>query len=158
MAIILWFLVVMFFITSLIGVIVPFVPDTILLWVGFIITQFFIDSVSLPFSFWMGMIIITVIILGSDFLTNTVLIKKHGGSKWTIIGGMIGVIAGPIFLGPIGILLGPLILVYLISYLEKGDNKSALRCARGALIAFFSSSIIKIFLQLVMIVWFIIKI
>ncbi|MCK8828179.1 DUF456 domain-containing protein [Natroniella acetigena] len=148
-------MIVILCITSLIGVIVPLVPDTILLWVAFFLGRFFEPPVSIPASFWIVMLLMTIVMLSSDFIVNSFFIKKQGGTKWTILAGAIGLFVGPLTLGPIGIIAGPFVIVFMVTFfVEQIGGRLALKRALGTIIAFFSSSIIKIGLQLVIISWY----
>ncbi len=149
-----WVLISLLFVFSLIGVVIPFLPDTILLWVGFVIYQFILSSTNLPLSFWSGMVILTVLIISSDFMASAYFVKKHGGSKIAMGGAVAGLILGTILLGPLGIIIGPFLIVFLIAILEKKNSNDAFKIGIATLLAFFSSSIAKIFLQLLMILWF----
>ncbi|MFW6287645.1 MAG: DUF456 domain-containing protein [bacterium] len=151
-----WFVISILFIASLIGVVLPFVPDTILLWVGYLIYELSVPGRILPFSFWSGMLILSALILSSDFLANAYFVKKHGGSRVAMFGAAVGLILGTIFWGPIGILLGPFLIVFIIAYIEKKDSNKAVKVGAATILAFFSSSIVKIFLQVIMIIWFLI--
>ena len=156
MEVLIWIIIILLFIASLVGVVVPVLPDTILLWAAFLLSRIWGNFPAFPLSFWVGMIFITLFILGSDFISNAVFTKKYGASRWGIIGALAGIILGMIFLGPIGIILGPFILVFIITYLENQDQAQAFRSAWGTVLAFFSSIAVKFTLQLVMIVWFLI--
>lgn len=102
------------------------------------------------------MIILTALILVSDFLTNAYFVKKYGGSKLAMIGAVAGLIIGIIFLGPIGILVGPFIFVFVITLLEKKKGQRAFKIGIATILAIFSSTVVKIVLQVIMIVWFLI--
>ncbi|MFW6029566.1 MAG: DUF456 domain-containing protein [Halanaerobiales bacterium] len=153
-----WIIIIFLFILSLIGVILPVIPDTILLWIGLLLYQIAISEVSFSLNFWLTMVFITLLILASDFYTNVYFVRKYGGSKWSVLAATLGVIFGIFVLGPFGLILGPLILVFLVTYLESNDHDKAFKTATGTIFAFFSSAAIKIFLQLIMIVWFFLSI
>ncbi|MCK8824049.1 DUF456 domain-containing protein [Fuchsiella alkaliacetigena] len=155
MNIILAIIILLLFIISLVGVVVPFIPDTIPLWVAFFLSRFFEPPLALPTSFWLAMLVITLLALSSDFIVNSFFIKKEGGTRWTILAGSIGLLAGPLVIGPIGIIVGPFVLVFVVSFLgEKVGGDVAWNRALGTVMAFFSSSVIKIGLQLIMISWY----
>ncbi|MFW5976353.1 MAG: DUF456 domain-containing protein [Bacillota bacterium] len=154
----LWVIIILLFFMSLIGVVVPVIPDTILLWLAFGLSYFIEGIYPLPLSFWIGMIIITLLIFGSDLLSNILVARKYGVSRWGILGALAGLILGIIVLGPVGVVLGPFIMVFAISYMESGDHNRSFKKAWGAIIAFFSSSLTKIILQIIMIIWFLLVI
>ncbi len=142
------------FVSSLIGVVVPFIPDTILLWAGFLVYHFFGMGTGLPVSFWVAMVILTVLILSSDFVVNAYFVKKYGGSKFAMVGAVVGLILGTILLGPLGILIGPFIFGFIVSFLEKRESNHAFRIGAATTFAVFSSAVVKIILQIAMIIWF----
>ena len=154
MEVLLWILIIILVLASLGGVVVPIIPDTILLWVAFFVSFLLPKVPELPVTFWIGMSIITLLIIGSDILTNVFFVQRYGGSKWATIGAVLGLFLGLIILGPIGVIIGPFILVFVISLFEKSDEKLALKKASGTVFAFFSSTVIKLCLQVVMIIWF----
>lgn len=153
----LWILIAALFGLSLIGVFLPVLPDTLLLWAGFLVYQFGLaePGAGLPASFWWGMAGLSVLIFGSDLLTNAYFVKKYGGSKWSPLAAVAGVVLGVFVLPPIGMLVFPFVFVLAVEMgLEKRPWEKALRTAAGALVAFFSSALVKLVLQAVMIGWF----
>lgn len=155
---IIWFFIIFLFVMSLVGVILPFLPDTLLLWIGLLLYRFTLSEGALPFSFWFGMILITILIISSDIITNIFFVRKYGGSKWSVIGAGLGVVIGSIIFGPIGLILGPLLTVFLITLIESEDSNKAIKIALGTIFAFFSSSFVKLVMQLIMIGWFFLSI
>ena len=154
MEILIWIIILLLCILSLIGVVVPVLPDTVFLWAAFLLS-FFIEGVfPLPVSFWIGMGFITLLILGSDFISNAVLAKKYGASSWAVVGAVAGLILGIIIFGPLGIIVGPFLMVFIITFIESKDENQALKSAWGTVVAFFSSVVAKIILQLIMIIWY----
>lgn len=124
------------------------------MWTGFLIYQFFGIGTGLTVSFWIAMVILTVLILSADFLMNAYFVKKYGGSKLAMIGAIAGLISGTIFLGPVGILVGPFVLAFVIAFLEKKESNHAFKIGLATTFAVFSSAAAKIILQIVMIIWF----
>lgn len=153
-----WTIIIFLFALSLIGVILPLIPDTLPLWVGFLLYRFTLAETGFPFVFWLGMIFISILIIGSDIFTNIYFVKRYGGSKWSILGAILGALAGTIILGPFGLILGPLLVVFLITFIESEETNKAFKTAVGTILAFFSSTVIKIVLQLIMIIWFFVSI
>ncbi|MFW6268657.1 MAG: DUF456 domain-containing protein [Bacillota bacterium] len=155
MTVIWWIIIFILFILSLMGVVIPVLPDTIFLWIAFGLSYFIEGVFPLPVSFWLGMVFITFLILGSDLISNIYITRKYGASRFAVLGSIVGLILSIIFLGPFGIILGLFFTVLLISYLESRDQEKAMKRAWGTVIAFFSSTVAKIILQLIMILWFI---
>ncbi|GAB7388654.1 DUF456 domain-containing protein [Bacillaceae bacterium] len=154
MEIVLWSLVILLFLVSLAGVVVPFIPDTLPLWAGFLLYQFTLAQEGLPASFWWAMGIVTVMIIGADLLTNLVFVKKYGGSRWSLAAAAAGLFFAPFFLGPLGILVGPFLCVCAVEWLQHRNGGRALKVAWGTLVALCSSTVAKLALQALMIAWF----
>lgn len=155
---VLWTVIILLFLLSIGGVIIPVLPDTLFVWAGFLLYQFVLADVSLPASFWWGMGMITLLIIGSDYVANLVFVKKYGGSRWAMAGAIFGMIFAPFIMGPIGILIGPFVTVLIIELFRKKEFESALKVGMATIFALFSSTIVKIVLQLIMIIWFFIVI
>lgn len=153
MEILIWSVIVFSFITGIIGVFVPMLPDIISLWVGILLARFLL-AVELPVVFWWALMVITIFTIGSDLLLNSYYINKFGGSKWTILASILGLFAGVSMMGPPGIILGPIIGVFLMGLIEGKNYKDALKNTWGVVIGLFSSAVIKIILQIVIIIWF----
>ncbi|WP_139488860.1 DUF456 domain-containing protein [Brevibacillus dissolubilis] len=161
MEMILWGVIVLAFLLSIAGIFLPVIPDTILLWVGFLLYHFLVaePGMGLPGSFWWGMVIISILLYGADLLTNMYFVKKYGGSKWSSIGAMAGIILGVFLFPPFGMLIFPFLIVLAI---EMGGQKrsadQAVKVALGTLVAFLSSAVVKVILQIIMIIWFFIAV
>lgn len=157
---ILWALIGLLFIGSIVGVFIPIIPDALLIWAAFLLYQFgIVDSgQGLSAGFWWGMGALTLLMVLSDLLTNIIFVKKYGGSKWGIVASIAGVIIGPFVLGPFGFLMGPILAVFLVEWVISKDVQLSFKIAFGTLVAFFSSSVVKIMILLAMIIWFFIAI
>lgn len=155
--ILLWIIIIVLFLIGLIGVFFPFLPDTIPLWIGFVLYHFMLaePGMGLSASFWWGMVAITILIFGADFFANAYFVKKYGGSQWSSIGAILGVIAGIFVFPPFGMLILPFLFVLAIEmgfYGKTGER--AMKVAFGTLVAFLGSGLVKVFLQVLMIIWF----
>ncbi|WP_232700044.1 DUF456 domain-containing protein [Brevibacillus daliensis] len=157
MEFLLWFIVILLFAVSIAGIFFPVLPDTILLWAGFLLYHFVIadPGAGLPASFWWGMGVLTLLMFAADFFTNMYFVKKNGGSRASALGAMIGIILGVILFPPFGMIIFPFVIVLVIEMLlQKQALDKALKIALGTLIGFFSSVVVKIAVQIIMIIWF----
>lgn len=148
---IVWALIILFFIGSLVGIFVPVIPDALLLWGGFLLYQFFLAETSLSPWFWWGMGALTLLIVLADLLANLVFVKKYGGTKVGMMASVVGLLIGPLILGPFGILVGPIVLVFLVEWIRNKDIQGSIKIALGTLAAFFGSAAVKLGVQAVMI-------
>lgn len=128
-------LVVAFMIMGLIGVIVPLLPGTLLIWLGVLIyvldTGF--TTVTLP-----TFILLTVIALvtGTADLWLPLLGARTGGASWrALLFGTLGAILGTFFI-PIpllGTLAGYALGILLGEYQKRGDWEAAVKASLGGL-------------------------
>lgn len=157
MEIVLWIVIVALFALSIAGIFLPVLPDTILLWAGFLLYQFFIaePGAGLPASFWWGMGAFSVLLYGADLLTNMYFVKRYGGSKWSSLAAAVGIFLGIFLFPPFGMILLPFVFVVLVElFLQNQPLERAIRAGFGSLIGFLGSAVVKVVLQLAMIVWF----
>lgn len=149
-----WIIIICLFVLSFIGVFVPVIPAVVLLWLGFFVYHFFLDASSLTMSFWVAMVLFTMILIGSDFLMNHYFVNKFGGSKWSQLGAVIGVFIGVFVYPPVGMIAVPFLIVFVIELIEKKRVQTAALAALGAIVGFLSSLVAKIVIQFVMTLWF----
>lgn len=157
MEIFLWVVVVLLFLLSIAGIFLPVLPDTILLWAGFLLYHFFIadPGAGLPASFWWGMVVLSILLYGADLLTNMYFVKKYGGSKWSSIAAAVGIILGIFVFPPFGMLILPFVFVVLVEFMvQKQSMERAVKAGVGSLIGFLGSAVVKVILQVTMIIWF----
>lgn len=157
MEILLWIVIVALFLLGFVGVFLPVLPETIFLWIGFLLYHFFLadPGMGLPASFWWGMVVLSLLMFGADFLSNLYFVKKYGGSKWATLAVVVGLLLGFAVFPPFGMLFLPFLLVLAVElFLENKQFDRALKVALGTLVAFLGSTVVKVVIQLVMIVWF----
>lgn len=157
MEIFLWIVIVLLFSLSIAGIFLPVLPDTVLLWVGFLLYHFGIAApgAGLPASFWWGMVVLSILLYGADLMTNLYFVKKYGGSRWSSLGAVIGIILGLFLFPPIGMIVLPFLFVLGIeTFMQKQPIEKAIRVGFGSLVAFLSSAVVKVVLQVAMIIWF----
>src|SRR5699024_12207167 len=95
------------------------IPVVLLLWVGFLLYHFMIDAVSLSVIFWVASRDLTGVLFIADFWTNRYYVKKHGGSKTSEWGAIVGIIIGTFLFPPFSILILPLLFVFLLELTER---------------------------------------
>lgn len=156
MDILLWIIIVALFLLSIAGIFLPVIPDTVLLWGGFLLYHFFVavPGEGLPGSFWWGMAALSVLLYGADLLTNMYFVKRYGGSKWSSFAAVVGIILGIFIFPPFGMILLPFVLVVAVELLQNQPFERAVKAGVGSLIGFLGSAVVKVVIQIVMIIWF----
>lgn len=149
----LWILIILLFILSFIGLVFPILPSSLLIWVGFFVYHFKINSTELGWLFWTMMIVFTVVLFLADIIANRHFVKRFGGSKLGENIAAISVIIGSFF-PPFGILIVPFIAVVIVELFQARSIHEATRAATGSLIGFLGGTVAKIIIQLMMIIWF----
>ncbi|MFC7321346.1 DUF456 domain-containing protein [Halobacillus campisalis] len=158
MDIVIWIIIGLLFLASFASLIFPIIPGPLVLWLGFLAYQFFIDGGELSILFWIAMILLTVVLIVSDIIANSYFVKKYGGSKWGERSAAIGVIAGSFIIPPFGIIVVPFVLVLVVELAQKRTADEAFKAGIGSLFGFLSGSFAKVIIQLMMIIWFFVEI
>ncbi|UOQ92957.1 DUF456 domain-containing protein [Halobacillus shinanisalinarum] len=158
MDILIWIIIIVCFIASFASIIFPIIPGPLVLWIGFLAYFFFINGDELSILFWVGMIILTIVLIVSDIIANSYFVKRYGGSKWGERSAAIGVIIGSFIVPPFGIILLPFLLVLIVELVQKRTTEDAFKASLGSLFGFLSGSLAKVVIQLVMIIWFFVEI
>lgn len=154
MVILIWVIIIACFIASFASIIFPLIPAPLVLWIGFLAYAFFIDGSALSIFFWIGAVVLTVLLIVSDIIANSYFVKRYGGSKWGERAAAIGVIVGSFIIPPLGILIVPFVLVIIVELVQKRANNEAFKAAIGSLFGFLSGTLAKIVIQLIIIIWF----
>jgi uncharacterized protein len=146
-----------FFIASLIGTVVPIIPEAPLIVVGMVIYGLIAGFDNLGFSFFVGQIILALAVIGVDYLTTAIGSRYFGGSKAAMWGSALGLLIG-LFFFPIGLLIGPFLGAAVADFIFRRQTGQAFRSGVGASLGFWSALPIKLALKGIMIGWFVIRI
>ncbi|GAB3045635.1 DUF456 domain-containing protein [Virgibacillus ainsalahensis] len=152
--IIIWIIIIALFVASFAGIIFPIIPSVFVLWGGFLLYHFVLNSQELNAFFWIAMSVFTVILVVADIIANSYFVKRFGGGKWGERGAAVAVIVGSFIYPPFGILIVPFITVLVIEMIQKRTVKEAFRASIGSLIGFLGGAFAKVVVQFIMIVWF----
>lgn len=153
-----WVIIILLFIVSFVGIVFPIIPSVLVLWAGFILYHVGVNSEELLWVFWVAMGVLTLVLFGSDMIANSYFVKKYGGSKWGERVAGISVILGSFVLPPFGLLIVPFVAVFCTEMIQKKTNKEAFFASLGSLVGFLSGSLAKVFIQLLMIGWFLVEV
>lgn len=147
-----WGLIILLFILSYAGLVVPGIPDAPLMFGGFLVYHFLIDSEPLSWWFWLTMVTLVAFMFCLDWFSSGIAAKKLGGSKGTMIAAPLGVVC--FFWLPFGVVVGPFIAVFLLEVVNRKPVSSAVKIAMGTVVGFVSNIIVKIILLTTAKAWF----
>ncbi|GGF96747.1 DUF456 domain-containing protein [Paenibacillus abyssi] len=151
-----WILIIVLFAIGMAGAIFPILPGALAIYFAFFIYGFFISFEPFGWVFWTLQTLIVAVLFLADYAVNAWGVKRYGGSRASVIGSTVGVIVGPFVIPGIGLLLGPFIGAVIGELFAGSNTGQSLRVGFGSVVGLFSSIVVKIILQLVMIVLFII--
>ncbi len=153
---ILWIIIIACFILSFVGLIYPIIPSVLMIWAGVLIYQFGINTNELSWISWTMLGLLTILLFLADYLVNIHFVDKAGGSKWGARAATIGLIVGGFVIPPFGVIIVPFALVFITELFQKKSFWESVKVAFATIIAFLSGTFAKAFIQLIMIVVFIV--
>ena len=147
----------LFLFIGLLGCILPVVPGPPLSYIGLLLLQLTSPT---PFTvrfmlIWAG---ITVLVTVLDFVIPALGAKKYGGSRYGVLGAMLGLLVGLFVFPPIGIIIGPVVGAFAGEYLYGKSHKEARRAAFGSFVGYLVTTMIKLAASSMMIYYFVIEI
>ncbi|UVI31724.1 DUF456 family protein [Paenibacillus spongiae] len=151
-----WIIVIALFAIGMAGAIFPILPGALAIYAAFFVYGFFISFSPFGFWFWTIQTLIVAALFIADYAVNAWGVKRFGGSRASVIGSTVGVIVGPFAIPAFGLLLGPLIGAIIGELFAGASFDKSLKVGFGSVVGLFSSMVVKIILQAVMIVLFII--
>lgn len=149
---------VILFILGILGIVLPLLPGTILIWAGMLLYGILTGFAGLSFTFYLLQGLAVVLSWSIDYLATALGTRYSGGSKAATGGAVLGLVSGLIFLGPAGIIFGPFLGALAGELLRGIPAKQALRSSFGALIGIAGGLVLKLVIAVVMIVWFFMQI
>lgn len=139
---------------GVVGSFLPGIPGTPLGYLGLLSLQLMPES---PFSISFLVVwgIIVVIVMSLDQLLPAAGSGRMGGTRYGVIGCLIGAVAGLIFFPPLGLLIGPVAGAFIGELIGGQRADQAVKSAIGSFIGFFVSTVIKVAVSLIMAYYFI---
>lgn len=150
-----WIIVILLFIVGMAGTVYPVLPGVIAIYAAFFVYGWMASFEPFGFWFWTIQTTIFVVIIVADYVLSAASVKKYGGSKASIIGMTIGLITGPFIIPVLGLIIGPLVGAIVGELFKVPDFKHALKVGWGSLVGLFASVVMKVVLQSLMILIFI---
>jgi uncharacterized protein YqgC (DUF456 family) len=149
-----WLLVIVLFIVGMVGTVYPVLPSVLAIYAAFFVYGWLISFERFGVWFWLIQTLIVAAIVIADYAVSAYGVKRFGGSRASVIGSTIGLIIGPFVIPVFGLVIGPFLGAVIGELLRGTEWKLALKAGVGSVLGFFSSVVVKIALQIVMIILF----
>lgn len=156
MTVLAWIIIIALFVIGMAGAVYPVLPGVLAVYAAFFVYGLMIGFGSFGKWFWLIQTTIVVVIFVADYVVGAYGVKKFGGSRASVIGSTIGLIAGPFVIPVVGLLVGPFLGAAIGELATGADIKQSCRAGIGSLVGFFSGIVVKLALQAIMIAVFII--
>ena len=133
---------ILLIIIGLIGCFVPVLPGPPLAFISLLLLQV---GPEIPFSwrFIISMACIVTVVTLIDYLIPAYGAKKWGGSRYGIIGALIGVAIGLFIFPPFGFIIFPLLGALVGEILKGANTHKALKAAFGTFIGLLLGTLLK---------------
>lgn len=151
-----WVLVIALFIIGMAGAVYPILPGALAIYGAFFVYGLFFGWSEFGVWFWIIQTLIVVVIFVADYAVGALGVKKFGGSRASVIGSTIGLIAGPFVIPAFGLIIGPFVGAVVGELIAGQPLGVSVKVGIGSLVGLFSSMVAKFILQLAMIIVFII--
>jgi hypothetical protein len=151
-----WLLILILFAVGMAGAVIPVLPGALAIFAAFFVYGWFFSFAPFGFWFWFIQAMIVVVITLADYAVSALGVKKFGGTRASVIGSTIGLLLGPFVIPAAGLLIGPFIGAVAGELLTGMPANQAMKAGLGAVVGIFSSVVVKIVLQSLMIVLFLV--
>lgn len=158
MTIVALILTIILFIAGLLGTILPVLPGAILIYGGMLLFGLMTKFTTLDAYFFILQTIVLILIFLVDFIASAVSTRHFGGSKPAVWGAVIGTILGLFILGPLGIVIGPFLGATAAELLRGTDVNRSIRVGFGSLVGILGSTVFKLGAEILMIIYFFMRI
>lgn len=149
-----WILIIVLFVVGMIGAVYPILPGALAIYLAFFVYGWFFSFDSFGPVFWIVQTLIVIALFVADYVVGAWGVKKFGGSKYSVIGSTIGIIAGAFIFPPFGLIIGPFVGAFAGELLAGSAPGKAVKVSLGSLLGLLSSTIVKIILQIAMVILF----
>jgi Uncharacterized protein conserved in bacteria len=149
-----WIIVAVLFIVGMAGAVYPILPGAVAIYAAFLVYGFMVSFEPFGWLFWTIQTLIVAVLFLADYAVNAWGVKKYGGSRASVIGSTIGVLAGPFVIPAFGLVIGPFAGAVIGEMIAGSDLERSLKVGWGSLVGLFSSVVVKIVLQAAMIILF----
>ncbi|CAG5092806.1 Conserved membrane protein YqgC [Thermobacillus xylanilyticus] len=149
-----WIIVVVLFIVGMAGSVYPILPGALAIYAAFFVYGFMVSFEPFGWLFWTIQTLIVAVLFLADYAVNAWGVKRYGGSRASVVGSTIGVLVGPFVIPAFGLVIGPFAGAVIGELLTGSDLDRSVKVGWGSLVGLFTSVVVKIALQAVMILLF----
>jgi len=147
----------LFFLVGVVGTLLPILPGAPVIWLGMLVYGLIAGFENLNSYFFIGQGLLALAVMGVDYLFTAMGSHYFGGSKAALWGAAAGLLVGLLFF-PIGLLIGPFLGAAIADLIFRRSTDQAIKAGVGASLGFWSALPIKLILEAIMIIWFVVKI
>jgi uncharacterized protein YqgC (DUF456 family) len=130
---------------GVLGVVLPLVPASLLLFGGALLVAWAEDFTRVGWPTLAIVGLLSALIAVVDGVAPALGAKAGGGSRWAVVGASLGLLVG-LFFPPVGFLVGPAVGAVLLEYLKDPDFDRSLKAGMGAFVGFLLGSLVKVLL------------
>lgn len=142
-----------FMIVGIIGCVLPVLPGVVFSYIGILLLQF-TQAADFSWAFLIGWGVVVLIIEILDYFIPIWGTKTFGGGKKGVVGTTIGVVLGIFILPPWGIIIFPFIGAVVGELMDEKTTKEALKAGAGSFLGFMFSTLLQLFIALILTYYF----
>jgi hypothetical protein len=143
-------LVATLLIVGLAGTLLPFLPGTPLILLGVAIHAVATEFQHIGPGRLLILTGIAALAFALDYVAGAMGARRFGGSRWAVVGALLGAVAG-LFLVPYGLILGPLAGAVAGEMARGGRFRESLKTGVGTLVGMVAGAVAKLGLAVVMV-------
>jgi uncharacterized protein YqgC (DUF456 family) len=149
-----WSLTLLFMAVGLVGTVIPLLPGTTIIFAAAVLHRVALGEEQ-SVGWWTlgGMLVLTIVSHAFDFLSGSVGAKKFGATRWGVLGGLVGTVAGMFFF-PWGLLLGPILGVLAGELMGGQKLLPAGKSTWGTFLGTTAGIVANGIIGVVMVTWF----
>jgi len=145
---------ILLMILGILGSFLPVLPGPITSWFGLLVLHLS-DAVPMNWTFLGITFAIAFVIWLIDYIIPAMGTKRFGGSRYGVIGTMVGLVLGILFFPPFGLIIGPFLGALVGELIKENNSNKAFKAALGSLIGFLLGIGMKLIVSLVITYYFI---
>ncbi|HSR32248.1 MAG TPA: DUF456 domain-containing protein [Anaerolineae bacterium] len=140
---------------GVIGIVLPIIPGTILIFVAALIYALIerFQAVGWPTLVVLGFL--AAVATSADIWASSVGARMSGASGWSVIVGLVAGLAGFVVFSLPGAIFGAILGVLLTEIIRVGDWRQALKAGSGWLLGWVLSTVVQLVIGLIMVAIFV---